>query len=84
MKQNKAPRRQRKREKMIVGKGPRDFRAVYETKICGELRVRCRWLCASGEGGAEHERIKAGVANGTGPTQDIKKDGKSKTKGVKN
>ena len=50
-KQNTAFIRERKREKLAVGPGPRECKAGYETNNCGELRVRWRELCALGEGG---------------------------------
>ena len=53
-KQNTAFIRERKREKLAVGPGPRECKHGYETNNCGELRVRWRKQCALGEGGAEH------------------------------
>ena len=50
-KKNTAFRRERKREKVAVGPGSRECNAGYETKKCGELRVRCRELCALRERG---------------------------------
>ena len=43
-KQNRVFRRQRKREKMVVGPGSADCKAGYETNDCGELCARWRWL----------------------------------------
>ena len=40
LKQNMASRRQRKREKVTVGPGSRECKAIYETNNFGELRVR--------------------------------------------
>ena len=62
-KQSMSSRRQRKREKVAVGPGPRQCKAGDETKICGKLRLRWGGLCALGNGGAENGRAKAGVAN---------------------
>ena len=50
MKQNMASRGERKRDKVRVGPGLRECEARYETKNCGEFRVRWRELCALGEG----------------------------------
>ena len=43
-------KREKKREKVAVGQGPRECKAGYETNNCGELRVRWRELFALGEG----------------------------------
>ena len=40
-----------KREKVMVGPGPRGCNAGYETNGCGELRIRWRGLCALEEWG---------------------------------
>ena len=45
-KQNTAFIKERKREEVAVGPGPRECKAGYETNNCGELRVRCRGLRA--------------------------------------
>ena len=51
MKQNMASRREREKERGEVraGQGLKGGGAGYETKKCGELRVRWRGLCALGE-----------------------------------
>ena len=49
MKHNMASRRQRKREKEVVGPGPRELKSGYEKKS-EELRVKRRGLCALKEG----------------------------------
>ena len=43
--------REGERERVMVGPGLRVFKAGYETKNCGEFRVRWRGLCALGERG---------------------------------
>ena len=50
MKQKMASRRQRKREKVAVGPRPREYKARYKTKSCGEFRVRWRGLFILEEG----------------------------------
>ena len=42
-------RRQRRREKVVVGPGSRECKAGYETKYRGKLRVRWRWLVLVGK-----------------------------------
>ena len=54
------PRRQRKRGKVTVGPGSKDYKAGHETYKYGELRVKWRGLCAL-KGGAEHECVRVGV-----------------------
>ena len=67
-------RRQRKREKVAVGQGLRECKAGYETKKCGELRVRWRELRALGERGQNTSVCKSGFWNITWPIKDIEKD----------
>ena len=80
MKQYMASRRERKSEKVRVGLGLRQCEARYESGNCGEFCVRWRGLCALGEAGEEHGRVKAGakvdVANRTWPIQDEEKERK--------
>ena len=62
-------RRQRKREEVAAGPGPRELKAGHETNNCGELIVRWRGLRAL-KGGAEHGLVKVGVSNRTWSSED--------------
>ena len=57
MEQKVASRRQRKREKVAFGPGPREYKAGHETSNCGELRVRWRGLCALSKGGGQNTSV---------------------------
>ena len=59
MKQNMALRRKRKREKVVIGRGPREFEAGFEINSCREFRVRWRMLVGRWEVG--HGRASRGV-----------------------
>ena len=48
---NMASRRQKSREEVAVGPGPRMFKAGHETKNCGEFYVRWGGLSRLGKGG---------------------------------
>ena len=44
------PQKTEKREKVMVGPGPREIKAEHGTSNCEELCVRWRGLCALGKG----------------------------------
>ena len=50
LKQNMVFRRQRKREKVVVGPGSRECIAGYETSSCRELHARLKGLVGSANG----------------------------------